>query len=238
MGALSWCRYSCPRSSIRRYLQCRRNRRRGRQPAARKSGRVVHYAGDAVLAEFDSVLLETRCATGMQWVIQANSLRYLEERRLLLRIDLNLADVIIVRNDILGDGVNITQASSHGRTLFGQCAFSTFRSTQQIWTALRRTRLAGFPHTQELLGLGRWTRPPWNLSIDSCPQSCFCRFEAGRLRHVRQVTKAVFSMYWKGRPDCWRAYPSHAPAHRWCGRAGEVARTACSSSARHFRAAR
>jgi adenylate cyclase len=74
---------------------------------ATAGGRVVHYAGDAVLADFDSVMAATRCAIGIQEAIAANSVPFAEDRRLLFRIGVNMGDVIVDRDDIYGDGVNI-----------------------------------------------------------------------------------------------------------------------------------
>lgn len=70
-------------------------------------GRVVHYAGDAVLAMFEAVVDALGCATIVQEELGARSRALPEERRLEFRIGLNLGDVIEDRGDIYGDGVNI-----------------------------------------------------------------------------------------------------------------------------------
>ncbi len=70
-------------------------------------GRIVHYAGDAVLADFDSVVAATNCAIGIQRAIAARTASLAEDRRLLFRIGINLGDVIVDRDDIYGDGVNV-----------------------------------------------------------------------------------------------------------------------------------
>ena len=70
-------------------------------------GTVVHYAGDAVLARFQSVVAATHCAIGIQDAIRALCSEIEEEKRLLFRIGINLGEVIVDRNDIYGDGVNI-----------------------------------------------------------------------------------------------------------------------------------
>jgi len=70
-------------------------------------GRVVHYAGDAVLASFDSVIAATNCAIGIQRTIAARCVEIPEDRRLLYRIGINLGEVILDRDDIYGDGVNV-----------------------------------------------------------------------------------------------------------------------------------
>ena len=70
-------------------------------------GTVVHYAGDAVLARFQSVVAATHCAIGIQNAIRALCAEVEEEKRLLFRIGINLGEVIVDRNDIYGDGVNV-----------------------------------------------------------------------------------------------------------------------------------
>ena len=70
-------------------------------------GRVVHFAGDAVLAEFASVVAAVRCAVAVQRDMAARDRDVAEERRLRFRIGLNLGEVIVDRDDIYGDGVNV-----------------------------------------------------------------------------------------------------------------------------------
>ncbi len=67
----------------------------------------MHYAGDAVLADFDSVVAATNCAIGIQRAIAARTADFAEDRRLLFRIGINLGDVIVDRDDIYGEGVNV-----------------------------------------------------------------------------------------------------------------------------------
>lgn len=70
-------------------------------------GRVVHYAGDAVLADFGTVLEALTCATEIQRVLKQSNRAYPEERRVRFRIGINLGDVIVDQDEIYGDGVNV-----------------------------------------------------------------------------------------------------------------------------------
>jgi class 3 adenylate cyclase/TolB-like protein len=70
-------------------------------------GEVVHYAGDAVLARFQSIVAATNCAIGIQNAINTLCAELDEDKRLLFRIGINLGEVIVDRNDIYGDGVNV-----------------------------------------------------------------------------------------------------------------------------------
>ncbi len=70
-------------------------------------GKVVHFAGDAILAEFRTVTDAVSCATAVQEDIKSRNTEVPEDRRIQFRIGINLGDVIIDRDDIYGDGVNV-----------------------------------------------------------------------------------------------------------------------------------
>ena len=70
-------------------------------------GRVLHYAGDAILAEFASVVVAMSCAIEVQRVLAARNDQLADDHKMLFRIGVNLGDVIIDRSELYGDGVNI-----------------------------------------------------------------------------------------------------------------------------------
>jgi TolB-like protein/class 3 adenylate cyclase len=70
-------------------------------------GRVVHYAGDAVLAEFSSVVSALTSAVAIQADLGLRNQDLAPERRVEFRIGLNLGEVIVDQGDIYGDGVNV-----------------------------------------------------------------------------------------------------------------------------------
>jgi len=70
-------------------------------------GRVMHYAGDAVLAMFDAVVDALSCAIETQNKLASKNQGAVDKRKLEFRIGVNLGDVIEDRGDIYGDGVNI-----------------------------------------------------------------------------------------------------------------------------------
>ena len=74
---------------------------------AAHGGRIVGTAGDSLLADFSSVVDALNCAVEMQRASRAINEPIPPERRLELRIGVNLGDVIIDGDDIFGDGVNI-----------------------------------------------------------------------------------------------------------------------------------
>jgi len=71
------------------------------------NGRIIGTAGDSVLAEFSSVVEAVRCAVEIQDALKTRNDALPEQRRMLFRIGINLGDVMVNSNDLLGDGVNI-----------------------------------------------------------------------------------------------------------------------------------
>ncbi|MBT3171250.1 MAG: hypothetical protein HOI02_04465 [Rhodospirillaceae bacterium] len=71
------------------------------------SGRIVKMLGDGLLVEFTSVLDAVRSATEIQRGMAARNAGVAEGERIVLRIGINLGDVIVEGDDIHGDGVNV-----------------------------------------------------------------------------------------------------------------------------------
>ena len=70
-------------------------------------GRLVKSTGDGVLLEFPSVVDAVECAVAVQEVMAQRNEGIPQDRRMLFRIGINLGDILIEGDDILGDGVNI-----------------------------------------------------------------------------------------------------------------------------------
>lgn len=73
----------------------------------RHRGRVVSWSGDAVLADFSSVVESVQCAVEIQRELKAQNDTVPERERMDFRIGINLGDVMIDDHDIFGEGVNI-----------------------------------------------------------------------------------------------------------------------------------
>ncbi|UCB44392.1 MAG: tetratricopeptide repeat protein [Spirochaetota bacterium] len=71
------------------------------------SGRVVNTEGDAMLADFASVVDAVQCAVDIQKDLKEKNSSLPENHKLEFRIGINLGDVIAEKDDIYGDGVNI-----------------------------------------------------------------------------------------------------------------------------------
>lgn len=70
-------------------------------------GRVADAPGDNLLAEFGSVVDATECAVKIQQELKTQNDELPENRRMDLRIGINLGDVVEEVGRIYGDGVNI-----------------------------------------------------------------------------------------------------------------------------------
>jgi len=74
---------------------------------AKHGGRLVKTTGDGVLLEFPSVVDAVECAVAVQAVMAERNEGIPQDRRMLYRIGINLGDILIDGDDILGDGVNV-----------------------------------------------------------------------------------------------------------------------------------
>jgi TolB-like protein/class 3 adenylate cyclase len=74
---------------------------------AKHGGRLVKTTGDGVLLEFPSVVDAVECAVAVQAVMDRRNEGVPADRRMLFRVGINLGDILIEGDDILGDGVNI-----------------------------------------------------------------------------------------------------------------------------------
>ncbi len=70
-------------------------------------GRIVKVMGDGVLVEFASAVNAVACAVELQKRMAAANDSIPEDRRVVLRIGINLGDVMVEGSDIYGDGVNL-----------------------------------------------------------------------------------------------------------------------------------
>ncbi len=74
---------------------------------AEHRGRIVKTTGDGTLVEFASAVDAVRCAIDIQRGMMERNAEIPEDRRIELRIGVNVGDIIIEGEDIFGDGVNI-----------------------------------------------------------------------------------------------------------------------------------
>ena len=85
----------------------REHREAARPIVAGLGGRIVKTTGDGLLLEFPSVVAAVECAIAIQKLMVERNAETPEAKRIVYRIGVNLGDVLIEGDDILGDGVNI-----------------------------------------------------------------------------------------------------------------------------------
>ena len=74
---------------------------------AAHTGRLVKTTGDGLLVEFASVVDALRCAAEIQAALAERNAPLPADKRIDLRIGLNMGDIVVEDGDIFGDGVNV-----------------------------------------------------------------------------------------------------------------------------------
>ena len=73
----------------------------------RYNGHVVHFAGDAILADFAIASDALSCAVAIQYALEIRNRDLGDNSKVRFRVGVNLGEVIVDRDDIYGDGVNV-----------------------------------------------------------------------------------------------------------------------------------
>ncbi|HET6619594.1 MAG TPA: adenylate/guanylate cyclase domain-containing protein [Dongiaceae bacterium] len=73
----------------------------------RHEGRTINTWGDAVIAEFASVVEAVQCAIEIQRELAGHNRALPEAEQMWFRIGINLGDVMVENDDLYGEGVNI-----------------------------------------------------------------------------------------------------------------------------------
>ena len=78
-------------------------------------GRIVKTTGDGVLAEFASAVDAVEHAIDIQRALARRNTDVPEDRRIVLRLGINLGDIIVEGDDIYGDGDGGKTVEGHSR---------------------------------------------------------------------------------------------------------------------------
>jgi adenylate cyclase len=70
-------------------------------------GEVATMAGDALLAQFPSVVAAVQCAVEIQALLKKRNADLADDRKLMFRIGINIGDVIFDSDSVYGNGVNV-----------------------------------------------------------------------------------------------------------------------------------
>jgi TolB-like protein/Tfp pilus assembly protein PilF len=107
------------------------------QPLVSKHhGRIIKFMGDGVLVEFGSAVEAVGCAVALQEAMAVANEAAEESRRVVLRIGINLGDVMVESGDLYGDGVNIAARlegiAEPGRVLVSQTVYGQVRGKVRL----------------------------------------------------------------------------------------------------------
>jgi adenylate cyclase len=91
---------------------------------AEHGGRIIKTTGDGMLVEFASVVNAVRCSAEIQRVMVSRNANLPKDKRIELRVGINVGDVIIDGGDIFGDGVNIAARLENLAEAGGICVSS------------------------------------------------------------------------------------------------------------------
>ena len=107
------------------------------QPMVSKHhGRIVKLMGDGALVEFASAVDAVDCAVELQGAMFSSNADLPDERRIVLRIGINLGDVMVEGSDLYGDGVNIAARlealAQPGSVFVSQTVFSHVKGKTKL----------------------------------------------------------------------------------------------------------
>jgi adenylate cyclase len=129
---------------------------------AQHQGRVFKVTGDGIMVEFASAVNAVQCAIDLQQAMAAAARDQPADRRIVLRIGINLGDIVVESGDLYGDGVNIAarleNAADPGGIFVSGTAYDQVRnkteaafeelgeqSLKNIGAPVRVYRVAGTP---------------------------------------------------------------------------------------------
>ncbi len=125
-----------------------------------RGGTVLRYAGDAILAEFSSVVAGVQAAVDVQAELASRNQGVPDDTRIHIRIGINLGEVLEDRGEIYGDGVNIAArleslAPPGGVCITGQVAEQVSGKLDARFENAGRHQLKNIAQTIEV-----WCWPP------------------------------------------------------------------------------
>jgi adenylate cyclase len=154
-------------------------------------GRVVKNTGDGFLAEFASVVDAVRCAVEVQRGMAERNAAISLDERIEFRVGINLGDVIIDREDIFGDGVNLAARLEALAEPGGICVSRvvcdqvrdklnyTFedQGEQQVKNIARPVHVYRIPLQAEVKAATPQTAPPLPLALPDKPSIAVLPFQ-------------------------------------------------------------
>ena len=138
---------------------------------AEHKGRIVKLMGDGAIVEFASVVDAVACAVAVQKAVaDAAGQVAARAQRIVFRIGVNLGDVVVEGDDLLGDGVNVAarleQLCEPGGVLVSGTAFDHLQGRLELPLE--------FTGEQQVKNIARPVR-----GLSACGSTAACRCAAG-----------------------------------------------------------
>jgi adenylate cyclase len=149
----------------------KRHRQAVFEPAvAAHQGRIVKLIGDGTIVEFASVVDAVNCALSVQ---RSGELRDESQPKIILRIGINLGDVIIEGDDIYGDGVNIAARLEPVAEPGGICISSIVNESigNRIDVRFQDSGQINVKNIDRPIGIWRWHPDTVNATVTNGRQS-------------------------------------------------------------------
>ena len=103
---------------------------------AEHRGRIVKLMGDGAIVEFASVVDAVACAVAIQKSVTDRRAKTPADKRIVFRIGVNLGDVVVEGDDLLGDGVNVAarleQLCEPGGVLISGAAYDHLKGKLEL----------------------------------------------------------------------------------------------------------
>lgn len=132
--------------------------------AAEYRGRTVKLMGDGALMEFGSVVDAVLFAVEVQRAMAARNADVPADRQITFRIGINIGDIIVVGDDIYGDGVNVAarleSLAEPGGICISRNVYSQVRNKVQFgFQDLGEQRIKNLPEPIETYGVWWGSKP-------------------------------------------------------------------------------
>ena len=151
-------------------------------------GRIVKLMGDGAIVEFGSVVDAVLCAVAVQTGIAAHQAEVPAGRRLHFRMGVNLGDVVVEGDDLLGDGVNVAarleQIGEPGGLFVSGTAFDHLQGKLEL-----PLEFIGEQHVKNI------ARPVRVYSVRFDGSARRWRFDTQRLRSWRSLAAVALVLF-------------------------------------------
>jgi class 3 adenylate cyclase/TolB-like protein/cytochrome c-type biogenesis protein CcmH/NrfG len=175
-------------------------------------GRIFKLMGDGLLAEFGSVVNAVECAVVLQRAMAERNAGLAQDRRIDMRIGINLGDVIVEGDDRYGDGVNIAsrlqQLAEPGGIVFSQTVVDHVRHKLQLkFESIGEQRVKNISEPLTVYRLAREETTQKHVSLT--------RFVGPGGMPKKITAAAMLLLLVAGGATSWYLYSPHqSPVHR------------------------